>query len=59
MVANIDRIADSLDQNSPALRDVITPDEPVKDKVLGISVRSQLARLGKRISRRVRKILGK
>ena len=59
MVANIDRIADSLDQNSPALRDVITPDEPAKDKVLGISVRSQLARLGKRISRRVRKILGK
>lgn len=59
MVANIDRIADSLDQNSPALRDVITPDEPAKDKVLRISVRGQLARLGKRISRRVRKILRK
>ena len=59
MVANIDRIADSLDQNSPALRDVITPDEPAKDKVLGISVRGQLARLGKSISGRVRKTFRK
>jgi hypothetical protein len=59
MVANIDRIADSLDQNSPALRDVITPDEPAKDKVLRISVRGQLAGLAKRISRRARKILRK
>ncbi|MSO43662.1 MAG: hypothetical protein EXQ76_05500 [Candidatus Planktophila sp.] len=55
MVANIDRIADSLDQNSPALRDVITPDEPVKDKVLGISLAAQLSKIGKRISGQVRK----
>jgi len=59
MAANIDRIADSLDQNSPALRDVVTPDEPAAAKVLRISVRGQLARLGKRISGRVRKIIGR
>lgn len=57
MVANIDRIADSLDQNSPALRDVITPDEPAKDKVLRISVRGQLKRLKTRSIRRLKKIL--
>ena len=59
MVANIDRIADSLDQNSPALRDVVTPDEPAAAKVLRISARGQLRRFGKSISGRVRKILRK
>lgn len=57
MAANIDLIADSLDQNSPALRDVMTPDEPAAAKVLRISVRGQINRLGSRISLRVRKIL--
>ena len=56
MVANIDRIADSLDQNSPALRDVITPDEPAKDKVLRVSLRGQLIRLKTRIFGQLRKI---
>lgn len=59
MVSNIDRIADSLDQNSPALRDVVTPDEPAAAKVLSISVRSQFARLGKRAKNQVRKFLRK
>lgn len=56
LAANIDRIADSLDQSSPALRDVITPDEPEAGKVLRISVRAQLAQLVKAISRRMRTI---
>lgn len=48
-------IADSLDQNSPALRDVVTPDEPAAARDLGISARGQIARLGGRIKRRARK----
>lgn len=59
MAANIDRIADSLDQNSPALREVLTPDEPAAAKVLRISARGQLAHLARRISQPFRKILGK
>lgn len=42
IVANIGIIADSLDQNSPALTDVITPDEPLKDRVLRVSVGTQV-----------------
>ncbi len=56
MAANIELIADSLDQNSPSLRDVVTPDEPAKDRVLRVSLLSQSARLGKQISRAARKI---
>jgi len=56
MAANIELIADSLDQNSPSLRDVVTPDEPAKDRVLRVSLLSQFARLGKHSSRAVRKI---
>ena len=41
IVANIGRIADSLDQNSPAITDVITPDEPAKDRVLKLSPMQQ------------------
>lgn len=37
IVANIDLIADSLDQNSPALMNVTTPDEPAKDRVIKVS----------------------
>ena len=49
IVANIDRIADSLDQNSPALTDVITPDEPAKDRVLKVSPWKQSSNLWNRI----------
>jgi len=59
MAANIDLIADSLDQNSPALRDVMTPDEPAAAKVLRIPIRRQLVRLGTRVSQRIRVILRK
>jgi len=47
MVSNIQRIADSLDQSSPALKDVFTPDEPAKAKVIGFSNNSAVKRLKK------------
>ncbi len=53
MVSNIDRIADSLDLKSPALLEVVTPDEPVEAKVLRISGRRQVARLAGSITRRI------
>jgi uncharacterized membrane protein YccC len=51
IVANIGIIADSLDQNSPALKDVITPDEPAKDKVLQVSPFQQTTSLWQRIKK--------
>ena len=59
MVASIDRIADSLDQKSPALKDVITPDEPAHVKVMSVSPLDQTLKLNKRITRRIRKIFRK
>ena len=59
MVANIERIADSLDQNSPALKDVITPDEPAKSKVMEVSPIDQTLKLSKRISKGFKKLFGK
>lgn len=55
IVANIGIIADSLDQNSPALKDVITPDEPAKDKVIKVPLKTQV---GKPLNR-VRRAFGK
>ena len=57
IVANIDRIADSLDQNSPAISDVITPDEPAKDRVLQVSPIEQTTGLWKRVKKFFRKYL--
>lgn len=59
MVASIDRIADSLDQNSPALKDVITPDEPAHLRVMAVSPIDQTLKLNKRITRRIRKTFRK
>ena len=59
MVANIDRIADSLDQNSPALKDVITPDEPSHAKLMAVSPIDQTLKLNKRITKRFKKIFRK
>ena len=55
IVANIGIIADSLDQNSPALTDVITPDEPAKDKVLKVSPGEQVRGVWKRTMQAMRK----
>ena len=59
MVASIDRIADSLDQKSPALKEVITPDEPAHVKIMSVSPLDQTLKLNKRITRRIRKIFRK
>ncbi|CAB4789938.1 unannotated protein [freshwater metagenome] len=42
LVTNLERIADSLDQASPALTDVVTPDEPSSAKVLRLSPLNQV-----------------
>ena len=55
IVSNIDRIADSLDQNSPALKDVITPDEPAKDKVIKVAPSEQVLSLWMKVKRALRK----
>ena len=41
LVTNLDRIADSLDQSSPALHEVATPHEPTSHKVLALSPMEQ------------------
>ncbi len=55
IVANIGIIADSLDQNSPALKDVTTPDEPAKDKVIKVAPSQQVAGLWGRLRKALRK----
>ena len=55
IVGNIGVIADSLDQNSPALKDVVTPDEPAKSRVLEVSPLEQTATLWNRIIKSIRK----
>lgn len=59
LAANIERIADSLDQNSPALTDVITPDEPAGSKILKVSTIDQTLRWNKRIKKRIKGLFGK
>ena len=49
LVSNISIIADSLDETSPALHDVITPGEPAVNKILKVSPKEQGARFGARI----------
>jgi uncharacterized membrane protein YccC len=55
IVANIGRIADSLDQNSPAITEVITPDEPAKDRVLKLSPMQQTSTIRNKIKKFFRK----
>lgn len=57
IVGNIGVIADSLDQNSPALKDVVTPDEPAKVRVMEVSPLEQTATLWNRITKPIRKYL--
>lgn len=59
MVANIERIADSLDESSPAITDVITPDEPAHVKVMAVSPIDQTLNINRRAARRVRKLFRK
>jgi len=59
LVTNIERIADSLDETSPALRDVQTPDEPSSNKVMKVSPIDQTTKLSRRISRVINKVFRK
>jgi len=59
LVTNLERIADSLDESSPALRDVDTPDEPAANRVMKISPIDQTTTLSKRISRPFIKVFKK
>ena len=51
LVSNIGIIADSLDESSPALHDVLTPGEPAMNQVLKVSPIEQGARFGLRIAK--------
>ena len=51
LVSNIAIIADSLDESSPALHDVITPGEPSMNQILKVSPIEQGARFGARITK--------
>ena len=57
IVGNIGLIADSLDQNSPALKDVITPDEPARARVLEVSPLEQSLTLWNRLIKSIKKYL--
>ena len=50
LVSYIGIIADSLDESSPALHDVLTPGEPAMNQVLKVSPIEQGARFGSRIA---------
>jgi hypothetical protein len=53
LVTNLDRIADSLDESSPALKYVDTPDEPSVNKILQVSPLEQTKRLSSKIKHRL------
>lgn len=59
LVTNIDRIADSLDESSPALKDVESPDEPAGQKVIQVSPIERTKRLSEKIRERIPKSLRK
>jgi hypothetical protein len=49
LVSNIERIADSLDESSPALHEVLTPGEPASNKILKVSTIDQTTKLSRRV----------
>jgi uncharacterized membrane protein YccC len=57
LVSNIERIADSLDESSPALSDVTTPDEPAQAKVMSVSPVTLATKWPKRLWLAIRKFL--
>jgi len=54
IVSNLEIMADSLDESSPALREVMTPDEAPENKVLKVPVKVQSRTFLQRIWRLVR-----
>jgi uncharacterized membrane protein YgaE (UPF0421/DUF939 family) len=55
LVSTISRIADSIDESSPALSEVAMPDEPAMQKIIQISPIEQVETLSNRIWRSIRK----
>jgi hypothetical protein len=59
LVSNIERIADSLDESSPALHDVLTPGEPAGNKILKVSTIDQTTKLSRRLWKPFKKFLNR
>jgi len=57
LVSNMERIADSLDESSPALSDVNTPDEPDQVKIMSVSPVTLATKWPKRLWFAIRKFL--
>ena len=57
LVSNIERIADSLDESSPALSDVRTPGEPAQAKVMAVSPVTLAMKWPKRLWFAIRRFL--
>jgi len=59
LVGNMERIADSLDESSPALKDVKTPGEPLSAQVLEVNPIQQGKRWRKRIVKFFKTVTGR
>jgi hypothetical protein len=57
LVSNISIIADSLDESSPALHDVVTPGEPSVNQILKVSPMEQGARFGARLAKLAKPVI--
>lgn len=59
LVGNMDRIADSLDESSPALKDVKTPGEPLSSQVLELNPYQQGKRWRRKIVKFIKTVTGR
>jgi uncharacterized membrane protein YgaE (UPF0421/DUF939 family) len=59
LVGNMDRIADSLDESSPALKDVKTPGEPLSSQVLELNPYQQGKRWRRKIMKFIKTVTGR
>ena len=57
LVSNISIIADSLDETSPALLDVVTPGEPTFNQILNVSPMERDARFGARLAKLLKPVI--
>jgi uncharacterized membrane protein YgaE (UPF0421/DUF939 family) len=57
IVSNLERIADSIDESSPALSEVAMPDEPAMQKVMQVSPIDQTTKLSRRVWKAIRSFL--
>ena len=57
IISTVERIADSIDESSPALREIEMPDEPAAQKIIQVSPIEQTQKLQGRILKATRKFL--